>query len=191
MEKWKNIDDLNFNFLEISDSGRLRNSNTGHVYKLRVQKQTGLSFCDVGFVDDLGEQHRKTIYIAYEVCNAFVKKPEDFHRKKYKSAHKKGVSKLNNLAKNLCWKTQSEFSKENMIKYPQNRNKLANHQKKKFAKLRKLKQKQITMDIGLFSEIYALLGVAKYGEETLIDKAKTARQKLVQLKETQITQCHS
>jgi len=141
MERWKALTDLNFNHLEISNTGRLRNSETSHVYKLRMQKQTGLSFCDVSVIDQNSVLQRKTIYIAREVCEAFVKKPADFTAHLYKAAHKKGVSKLSNLAANLCWKTQSEFSKENMVKYPENRNTLAEFNKKKFAKIRnKLEQ---------------------------------------------------
>lgn len=178
MEKWKAIEDVNFNYIEISSTGRLKNSLTGHVYKLRVQKQTRLSFCDVSMVDSLGELHRKTIYIAYEVCNAFVKKPSDFHLKNYKSAHKKGVSKLNNLPQNLCWKTQSDFSKKNMQKYPANRTKLAKQQKNKFAKIRAEKAKQITIPKKLLNEVYALIGAADYKSAILKDKAIHLRSKI-------------
>ena len=132
MEKWKNLPYQYFNHFEISDTGRLKNGRTAHIYTLRVQKQTGLVFCDISVVDEEGTQYRKTIYITHEVAEAFVTKPKDAHLKEYKPTHKDGISKLNNHSKNLCWKTQSEFSKENMVKNPQNRNLLAAHQKKVF-----------------------------------------------------------
>ena len=132
MERWKNLPYQYFKHFEISDTGRLKNGKTEHIYTLRVQKQRGLVFCDISVVDEEGIQHRKTIYITHEVAEAFVSKPKDAHLKEYKPTHKSGFSKLNNLSKNLCWKTQSEFSSENMLKNPKNRNRLALHQKKVF-----------------------------------------------------------
>lgn len=132
MERWKALPYKHFKHFKISNTGRLMNEQTGHVYKLRMQKTTGLAFCDLTVLDDLGAQFRKTIYITREVTEAFVTKPTDAASVEYKATHKPGISKLNNYAKNLCWKTQSDFSKENMLKNPQNRNRLALHQKKVF-----------------------------------------------------------
>ncbi|WP_271406599.1 hypothetical protein [Tenacibaculum soleae] len=132
MERWKALPYIFFKHFEISNTGRLRNSETNYIYKLRLQKKTGLSFCDITVLDNNGLQLRKTIYITKEVATAFVPKPLDADTVDYKATHKEGVSKLNNLAKNLCWKTQSDFSKENMRLNPENRNRLALHQKKVF-----------------------------------------------------------
>ena len=132
VEQWRPLSYDFFKHFSISSTGRLKNTSSGAIYKQRVQKKTGLSFCDISTTTENGDKLRKTIYITSEVARAFVPLPADADKVKYVATHKENVSKLDNLAKNICWKTYSEISKENMVKYPENRSKLAEFNKKKF-----------------------------------------------------------
>lgn len=198
MEKWKALNDEYFSYLEISDTGRLRNSESGHIFKLRIKKDTFLTFCDVTTFDKQGAEHRKTIYITREVAEAFVKKPIDFNEKIYKAVHKPRVSKLNNLAVNICWKSQSEICSDNMKNYPQNRNLLAEINKQKLEehkaeileqekvreqKLKEESKKTVLLTKGDLSEIYHLLRVATFKSQKLNATAHLVRKQILQLQE--------
>lgn len=133
MERWKPLEYENLEHYSISNRGRLMNTENDTVLKMRVQKKTSLVFCDISKTLDNGEKIRKTIYITHEVAKAFVPKPKDFDSETYLAVHKKGKSKLDNLPRNIEWRTQSEISSENMKNAgPEQRNRLANFNKEKF-----------------------------------------------------------
>ncbi len=139
MEKWKPLTHNNFENYSISNSGRLKNTNNGGIIKTRIQKKTGLVFCDLSKIVD-SKRLRITIYITREVAEGFVEKPLDFNEKQYVPTHKKGISKTNNLARNIEWATFSVLSKRNMAKASdEQRNRLSKHNKEKFKNYKKKK----------------------------------------------------
>lgn len=143
IEQWKPLAHKHFTHISISNTGRLLNTETSAMYTQRVQPKTGLCFCDIGLTTENGKQ-RITIYIAREVAEAFINKPPDFNDIPYKAVHKKGVSKLSNIVKNIEWVSQSELSIKNMAKAsPKVRNRIGKfnsekwkgHEKKKYVKI--------------------------------------------------------
>ena len=116
MERWKPLNYKYFEHFSISNTGRLKNTNTDEIRKTRVQPKTQLVFCDISVYDKKENKIRKTIYIHLEVAKAFIPLPNDADTVDYKATHKEGVSKLNNLVRHIRWATQSELGKEIMSK---------------------------------------------------------------------------
>ncbi len=144
MEIWKPLEYKYFNHFSISNTGRLKNTETDEIRKTRVQPKTQLVFCDISVNDENENKIRKTIYIHLEVAKAFIPLPANADVIDYKATHKEGVSKLNNLVRNIRWTTQSELSSKTMAKATTNqRNRIGQfnvekwkgHEKKKYIKI--------------------------------------------------------
>ena len=133
MENWRPLKYNYFEHFSISNTGKLKNTDTGEIRKTRIQPKTQLVFCDIIAKDKHKNKIRKTIYIHLEVAKAFIPLPSDADTVDYKATHKEGVSKLNNLVRNIRWTTQSELSKRAMSKATdERRNRLGKFQKEKW-----------------------------------------------------------
>jgi len=136
IEVWKDVEDpLYKDYYEISNLGRLKTKgryvtrggkNNRYTYwkdsrivSLRSGKYPHL-FCSL-YAND--RDKNKTAYIHKLVAEAFIKRPSKNH---IFVTHIDGDYK-NNMASNLKWITASENSKKNIEKYPENRERLKNH----------------------------------------------------------------
>lgn len=84
---------------EVSNTGQLRNTQTGHIYKLCISKTGYWQVC----VSLGSRQNKKVFKIHKAVAEAFINNPDN----KPHVNHKDG-NKLNNNANNLEWMTNQE-----------------------------------------------------------------------------------
>ena len=101
MEEWKDLIYQNkiYDFLEVSNNGKIRNKRNGHIYKLHPNTNGYLTVnISLG-----SRKHNKTFLVHKAVAESFIPNLENKPQVNHKD-----LNKTNNIVSNLEWVTNQE-----------------------------------------------------------------------------------